>query len=457
MDIYPSEDWETPPYNWTINNDGIVGVTGSTGDYGYLQTSQSMGEWFPDPSSGLWYNIMGDEAGDENTTTPWLTTDQPILTIDPTPNGGSFTYLYALSSLDDPYKYSRHEQVAFSGGYWGDFWMSPYTSWYAGDINGGYLISTAEAGPFPTAPAYGYLLFSVLKLPGGGGSAYLYIDYSTEGPDGPWILGGTSHNISHNTRDWVNYMAPIDGVPGGSYAWLRLRFRASVTTSNAPFYPQPNMWMDDFRITDEHPTPVELSTFTAVLTQQYFVNLTWVTQSETGVNGFYIFRGTSEDLATAEIVSPMIPATNTSQPQTYVFTDTELYDSGTYYYWLQNVDYDGTVYFHGPVSINYSNSQDNPAPPVPNLTELQAIYPNPFNPTAFIPFSLANDTDVSLQIYNTRGQMIRHFDLGTKEAGQHRVTWDGRDANGNILSNGVYYIRMIAGQSSFQRKALLLK
>jgi hypothetical protein len=307
--------------------------------------------------------------------------------------------------------------------------------------------------------AGGELFFSILKL--GTGSAYVYISYGyTNSPDGTWYPIDTDHNVDHSTGDWTDNAITLPALAAdGTSVYLRIHFRANGTVSptNYPMYSKANFWLDDFEITLEPPTPVELSSFTAVFSYQNFSNLTWVTQSETGVNGFYIYRNTSDDLATAEIISPMISATNTSQPQTYIYTDTELYDSGTYYYWLQNVDFDGSVFHHGPISVVNSNTQDNPAPPAPLLTDLEAIYPNPFNPTAFIPFSLANEANVSFQIYNPRGQIVRHIDLGTKAAGKHRITWDGRDSRGGILPNGVYYIRMNAGNSSFQRKALLLK
>ncbi|MDZ4183263.1 MAG: hypothetical protein U1B83_10360, partial [Candidatus Cloacimonadaceae bacterium] len=92
--------------------------------------------------------------------------------------------------------------------------------------------------------------------------------------------------------------------------------------------------------------PVELSSFTAVLTAQNYVKLDWVTQSETGVMGYYIYRSIDTSLAHAMVVSPMIESANSSQTQSYSFTDTEVYP-GTYYYWLQNVDLGATSNFFG--------------------------------------------------------------------------------------------------------------
>ena len=187
-----------------------------------------------------------------------------------------------------------------------------------------------------------------------------------------------------------------------------------------------------------------------------FINLMWVTQSETKVQGFYILRNSVDALATALTISELIPATNTSTQQSYFYTDKEVFADGTYYYWLQNAEMDGTIYFHGPVSLDYTNTGSG-TPPVPLVTELRSVFPNPFNPVCFIPFSLAAETDVSFTIYNSRGQLVHSMALGTQNPGNHRIEWNGRDYAGQSCSTGIYLVRMEAGSQSFLRKALLVK
>ena len=203
-------------------------------------------------------------------------------------------------------------------------------------------------------------------------------------------------------------------------------------------------------------TPVELSSFTASISATNFVNLTWVTQSETGVSGFYVLRNTTDDLATAVTLNELIPATNTSQLQTYMYQDNELYEDGTYWYWLQNLDIDGTVDFHGPISVAWTNDGSD-IPNIQLVTELRAVYPNPFNPRAYIPFSLKESATVNFEIYNSRGQLVRRIPIGDKAAGHHQTEWDGRDDQGRDCGTGVYHIHMTTGTESFFRKAVLLK
>lgn len=217
-------------------------------------------------------------------------------------------------------------------------------------------------------------------------------------------------------------------------------------------------------ITNENPVwtagndtlPVELSSFTAALSAHNNVVLTWVTQSETSVMGFYIYRGTDPNLANAHQISSLIDATNTSEQQVYVYTDDEINQIGTYYYWLVVSDIDSSEEFYGPIQVLYEGNQPG-SPGVPLFTELKQVYPNPFNPSANISYVLAEASDVSISVYNNRGQQVRSFDLANVSAGSWNLTWDGKDQNGSGLSSGVYYIRMQAGQDSFFKKAVLMK
>ena len=216
----------------------------------------------------------------------------------------------------------------------------------------------------------------------------------------------------------------------------------------------PNIKMD-FK-DEQPPLPVELTSFFATISNQNKVNLNWVSQTETDLIGYYVLRGTDKELRNAYVISPLINATNTSQPKAYMYTDNELNMSGTYYYWLQYNNMDGTIGFNGPIEVKYEVNSGSSGD-IPLVTSLDNVYPNPFNPIAYIPYTLETKSEVKINIYNTRGQIVKTFDLGSQEKGHHRITWDGRDNDGNLSSNGIYYIVMKAGKESFQRKAVLMK
>ncbi|MDD3235591.1 MAG: lamin tail domain-containing protein [Candidatus Cloacimonetes bacterium] len=209
--------------------------------------------------------------------------------------------------------------------------------------------------------------------------------------------------------------------------------------------------------TGDAPLPVELSSFTAVLNAQNYVNIMWVTQTETSLTGFYVYRSDNNDVANAAQISALINPTNTSQQQVYLFTDDTLTEAGTYYYWLQIAEMDGTSAFSHPTAIYFDNTNQPGTPNIPLITELNNVYPNPFNPTATISYGLAKAADVNINIYNARGQIVRSFNEGTKAANSYKLVWNGKDNNGSDCSTGIYYINMQAGKDSFTRKAVLMK
>ena len=89
-------------------------------------------------------------------------------------------------------------------------------------------------------------------------------------------------------------------------------------------------------------------------------------------------------------------------------------------------------------------------------------YPNPFNPETWIPFDLAQESFVTIAIYNSAGQTVRRMELGELPAGSYRAKgkaayWDGRDALGAPAASGVYFVRIEAGSFSETRRMVLLK
>lgn len=207
----------------------------------------------------------------------------------------------------------------------------------------------------------------------------------------------------------------------------------------------------------ESTLPVELSSFTAVLSNRNYVNISWVTQSETNLTGFYVYRADSDDVDNALLISTMINPTNTSQQQQYLFTDKNIAGPGMYYYWLQVTEMDGSNDYHGPISFSYMDVNSLNNPDIPLVTQLTTIYPNPFNPTTTIGYGIAKLANVNITIYNSRGQLIMTFCEGLKTPNNYKLNWNGKDYNGRECSTGIYYIKMQVGKESYTRKAVLMK
>jgi hypothetical protein len=83
--------------------------------------------------------------------------------------------------------------------------------------------------------------------------------------------------------------------------------------------------------------------------------------------------------------------------------------------------------------------------------------PNPFAGTSEIPFLLPRAGEARVEVYNTLGVRVRTLTRGTRSAGQHTVTWDGRDGSGHKVASGVYLVRLAFGRASIERSLSLIR
>jgi type IX secretion system substrate protein len=103
--------------------------------------------------------------------------------------------------------------------------------------------------------------------------------------------------------------------------------------------------------------------------------------------------------------------------------------------------------------IDNSDSDDDIIPS--SSITLKQNYPNPFNPETTISFSITKGdySDYQLKIFNIKGQLVNSLPVET-----NKVTWKGRDLNQNLVSNGIYFYKLVSDdESSATRKMLLLK
>jgi len=207
--------------------------------------------------------------------------------------------------------------------------------------------------------------------------------------------------------------------------------------------------------------PVELTSFTADFTQSttgdMYVSIKWTTQSETALAGYYIYRGTTNDLSAAEKIPSLIAPVNSSHGASYEFIDREIQSGTTYYYWLQSIEMDGSSDFHGPVSVTVNEGGNITPPAIITETRLLNAYPNPFNPTTTLCYTLKERGQAKIEIYNVRGQLIRSFMPAPQDKGYYQIIWDGKDLNGTQASSGVYYVRMTCGKYVSSQRIVLMK
>ena len=94
---------------------------------------------------------------------------------------------------------------------------------------------------------------------------------------------------------------------------------------------------------------------------------------------------------------------------------------------------------------------------IPKSTALLGNYPNPFNPTTEISFALKDAQNVTLEIFNVRGQKVKTLINDNMDAGLHQVLWAGLDNDGKQISSGIYFYKMQAGKYISTRKMILMK
>ena len=99
---------------------------------------------------------------------------------------------------------------------------------------------------------------------------------------------------------------------------------------------------------------------------------------------------------------------------------------------------------------------------IPEKTALLANYPNPFNPETWIPYHLSKPTEVTLTIYTTNGTVVRTLTLGHQAAGMYQsreraAHWNGKNEQGELVSSGIYFYTLTAGDFTATRKMLILK
>lgn len=94
---------------------------------------------------------------------------------------------------------------------------------------------------------------------------------------------------------------------------------------------------------------------------------------------------------------------------------------------------------------------------VPSSYRLLNNYPNPFNPTTKIAFEIPQSENVSLKIYNIKGELIRTVINENLPAGHFEKVWDGKNDFGREVSSGIYFYRLTAGKFDRSARMMLMK
>ena len=125
------------------------------------------------------------------------------------------------------------------------------------------------------------------------------------------------------------------------------------------------------------------------------------------------------------------------------------------YLWIPS--FDGLYRWHHSDLPKPTAIESSSMPTEPRSFHLEQNYPNPFNHATHIGFTLKQSSSVSLQVFNTHGQLVATLVEGTRPAGTYQAAWDGRDAQGQYVSSGAYIVRLDAAGQQATRKMILVQ
>ncbi|MEA1971756.1 MAG: T9SS type A sorting domain-containing protein, partial [Candidatus Cloacimonadota bacterium] len=110
--------------------------------------------------------------------------------------------------------------------------------------------------------------------------------------------------------------------------------------------------------------------------------------------------------------------------------------------------------FAQKVNIDENDTEDDY---IPSPQSKLSNYPNPFNPTTNIYFSIDQEENVKLEVFNIKGQKINQLVNNQLSAGQHSIVWNGTDDSGKSVSSGVFFYKLTTESKSTINKMLMLK
>jgi hypothetical protein len=178
-------------------------------------------------------------------------------------------------------------------------------------------------------------------------------------------------------------------------------------------------------------TPVE-GTFVATETEPQCVTLRWTVASLSGITGFNIYRGWTQDGPYERVNEAILPAESPG-----VYEDRTVWPGSQFWYELRGVTAGGTEDVVGePLMLVTSGTF---------TTKLYAAAPNPFREATTIQLDIASTSQgVRLTIYDISGRVVRTFDEGVTTPGRYEVTWNGTNDRGQRVASGVYFCALDA-------------
>ncbi len=356
--------------------------------------------------------------------------------------------------------WEQKQPISSSNYHWVQFWdenLGWASTWFNGQIwkttDGGNTWSMkAQVGSISlwqvcfVTPEKGFAVGEwgvIIKSTDGGENWTQYFAGTTENlhavtfitPEVGWIVGKdeTLLKTSNGGDSWI-----IEHT-GNDYEYLQVYF---YDENIGWILGTPGFWSGNASVilfTDNGGIPVKLVSFAGAQNNNK-IHIFWITASELNKQGFEIERKTTDDWKKIGFVNGN---GTTTEMQYYSYKDFDL-NNGLYYYRLKQIDYDGTTEIIGEVEVLINNT--------PVDYSLQQNFPNPFNPSTIISFTVPEHIKVLLKVYNVLGTEVAELVNDIKSPGRYEVEF-----NSNDLTSGIYFYTIQASKCTDAHKMILLK
>ncbi|HSR19200.1 MAG TPA: LamG-like jellyroll fold domain-containing protein, partial [Ignavibacteriaceae bacterium] len=234
-------------------------------------------------------------------------------------------------------------------------------------------------------------------------------------------------------------LAPQGFTPNGSGdAFVEINLPPEETNNSAPYYSS----------IVEIATPVELISFSAAFMNGKVI-LIWITATELNNKGFNIER--SFDNSNFTVIGFVDGSGSSINEKEYNFTVSDV-PGGIQYYRLKQINFDGNYSYSPSIKIDR---------PFPVNSFLYQNFPNPFNPSTKIKYSIHGTPDfpqnavpVTLKVYDILGREAAVLVNENQPAGEYEVLFD---INKYQLSSGIYFYQLKAGDFIAEKKLVVLR
>jgi len=260
--------------------------------------------------------------------------------------------------------------------------------------------------------------------------------YSEYGCTGPGV--GTRAPIT----GWVNQPSTISSGQAATYTIANIFSKANA----GPGFSYAANWTPSEISIDEHLLPVELTSFTAT-SNRLTARLQWATATEKDNLGFDVERAGQGDTKGTKLFTKInfVAGSGTSNTKHVYSVDDKNLAAGKYSYRLKQIDHNGAFKYSQTVDVEVGNA--------PKEFTLSENYPNPFNPTTNIEFTVRENGLATLKVYNIAGQLVTELFNGRAEAGKiYLQTFDA-----SRLASGIYFSVLQMGSQQLVHKMSFLK